>query len=70
MYVDKLDALVDTAFFEEMSNPWREEQSRCQRKIDRHQNADNPIWTKASLCSTSPATPNGGTVFDRGQSWH
>jgi site-specific DNA recombinase len=41
MYVDKLDELVDTAFFERMSNPWREEQNRCQREIDRHQNADN-----------------------------
>ena len=40
MYVDKLDGLVDTAFFEKMSNQWREEQNRCQREIDRHQNAD------------------------------
>jgi site-specific DNA recombinase len=40
MYVDKLDGLVDTAFFEKMSNQWREEQNRCQREIERHQNAD------------------------------
>ncbi|MGO9673666.1 MAG: recombinase family protein, partial [Methylocella sp.] len=40
MYVDKLDGLVDTAFFEKMSNQWREEQNRCQREIDRHQSAD------------------------------
>ncbi len=40
MYVDKLDGLVDTAFFEKMSNAWREEQNRCQREIERHQNAD------------------------------
>jgi site-specific DNA recombinase len=40
MYVDKLDGLVDTAFYERMSNQWREEQNRCQREIDRHQNAD------------------------------
>ena len=40
MYVDKLDGLVDTAFFERMSNQWREEQNRCQREIERHQNAD------------------------------
>ncbi len=40
MYVDKLDGLVDTAFYEKMSNQWREEQNRCQREIDRHQNAD------------------------------
>lgn len=40
MYVDKLDGVVDTAFFEKLSNQWREEQTRCQREIDRHQNAD------------------------------
>ena len=40
MYVDKLDGLVDAAFFEKMSNQWREEQFRCQREIERHQNAD------------------------------
>jgi site-specific DNA recombinase len=40
MYVDKLDGVVDTGFFEKMSNQWREEQTRCQREIDRHQNAD------------------------------
>jgi site-specific DNA recombinase len=40
MYVDKLDGLVDTAFFEKMSNQWREEQTRCQREIERYQNAD------------------------------
>ena len=40
MYVDKLDGLVDTAFFEKMSNQWREEQARCQCEIERHRNAD------------------------------
>ena len=40
MYVDKLDGLIDTAFFEKMSNQWREEQNRCLREIERHQNAD------------------------------
>jgi site-specific DNA recombinase len=40
MYVDKLDGLVDTAFYEKMSNQWREEQKRCQREIERHQSAD------------------------------
>jgi site-specific DNA recombinase len=40
MYVDKLDGLVEAAFFEKMSNQWREEQSRCQREIERHQNAN------------------------------
>jgi site-specific DNA recombinase len=40
MYVDKLDGLVDTAFYDRMSNQWREEQNRCQREVERHQNAD------------------------------
>ncbi|MBM3567314.1 MAG: recombinase family protein [Alphaproteobacteria bacterium] len=40
MYVDKLDGLVDTAFFEKMSSQWREEQASCQREIERHKNAD------------------------------
>ena len=40
MYVDKLDGVVDTAFFERMSTQWREEQNRCLREIERHQSAD------------------------------
>ena len=40
MYVDKLDGLVDMAFYDRMSNQWREEQNCCQREIERHQNAD------------------------------
>src|SRR5690606_22893957 len=38
MYVDKLDGLVDTVFYDRMLNQWREEQNRCQREIERHQN--------------------------------
>jgi site-specific DNA recombinase len=37
---DKLDGHVETAFFEKMSNQWRDEQSRCLREIERHQEAD------------------------------
>jgi hypothetical protein len=40
MYVDKLDGVVDTAFFEKMSTQWRDEQNRCLREIERHQQAD------------------------------
>ena len=40
MYVDKLDGIVDTAFYDKMSNQWREEQNRCQREIDRLQTAN------------------------------
>ena len=34
------DGLVDAAFFDKMSNQWREEQNRCQREIDRHRSAE------------------------------
>lgn len=40
MYLDKLDGRVDAAFFDRMSAEWRAEQERCQREIDRHQEAD------------------------------
>ena len=40
MYVDKLDGLVDTAFYDRMSNQWREEQNRCKREIERYQNTN------------------------------
>ena len=60
MYVDKLDGLVDTAFFERMSNQWREEQNRCQREIERHQNADKSYHGRGRRSfSNSPGTPKG-----------
>jgi site-specific DNA recombinase len=40
MYVDKLDGRMDAAFFDKMSAEWRKEQDRCQREIDRRQDAD------------------------------
>lgn len=40
MYVDKLDGLVDAAFFERKSNQWREAQNNCLREIEQHQEAD------------------------------
>jgi site-specific DNA recombinase len=39
MYVHKLDGLVDTAFFEKMSNQCREQQNRCLREVEWHQEA-------------------------------
>ena len=59
MYVDKLDGLVDAAFFDRMSNQWREEQNRCQREIERHQNADKSYMDEGVRFSTSPGTPKG-----------
>ena len=43
MYVDKLDGLVDTAFFEKMSNLWRDEQKRsnCTKPLI------SPTWMRA-----------------------
>jgi site-specific DNA recombinase len=49
MYVDKLDGVVDTAFFENMSNQWRDEQNRCQREIERHQKADESYMDEGVL---------------------
>jgi site-specific DNA recombinase len=40
MYVDKLDGVIDTAFFEKMSGRWRDEQNRCLHEIERLQSAD------------------------------
>ena len=40
MYVDKLDGIVEAAFYDKMSNQWREEQSRYQREINRLQTAN------------------------------
>ena len=40
MYVDKLDGRVDATFFDKMSAEWREEQNRCLREIERHQEAE------------------------------
>ena len=40
MYVDKLDGIVDTAFYDKMASQWREEQNRCQREIDRLRTAN------------------------------
>jgi site-specific DNA recombinase len=52
MYVDKLDGLVDMTFFERMSNRWREQQSRCQREIEPHQNADKTYLDESSKGSS------------------
>ena len=40
MYVDKLDGIVDAAFYDRMSAPWREEQNHCKPEIDRLQTAN------------------------------
>lgn len=40
MYVDKLDGVVDSAFYDKMSNQWRDELNRCQQEIDRLQIVD------------------------------
>jgi DNA invertase Pin-like site-specific DNA recombinase len=40
MYIDKLDGKIGGDFYDKMSAEWRAEQDRCQREIDRHQEAD------------------------------
>ena len=39
MYVDKLDGIVEVTFYDKMSNQWRDEQSYCQRELERLQTA-------------------------------
>jgi site-specific DNA recombinase len=50
--------------FENMSNQWREEQNRCQREIERHQNADKSYLEKAWSSRTGPQRPK--VVLDAG----
>ena len=40
MYIDKLDGGIDAAFFDRTAAQWRDEQARCLRDIQRHQNAN------------------------------
>jgi hypothetical protein len=58
MYVNKLEGLVDTTFFEKMSNQWREGQNRCQREIEQHQEANKSYMDRACSFSNWRATPN------------
>jgi hypothetical protein len=54
---------VDVAFFEKMSNRWRDEQNRCLREIERHQNADksyiNEGVSRADAQSPNAVRPSG-----------
>ena len=63
MYVDKLDGVVDTTFYEKLSNQWREEQNRCQREIDRHQNADKSF--KAEGVALLDFARNAQSLFSK-----
>ena len=40
MYIDKLDGKIGGDFFDRMAGQWREEQTRCLRDIERHQEAE------------------------------
>jgi site-specific DNA recombinase len=63
MYVDKLDGLVDVAFFEKMSNQWRDEQNRCLREIERHQEADKSYMDEG--VQLLELARKAQTLFDR-----
>ncbi len=63
MYVDKLDGLVDAAFFERMSNQWREEQNRCLREIERLQAADRSYLDEGA--QLLELAWNGQRLFER-----
>jgi site-specific DNA recombinase len=55
MYVDKLDGLVDAAFFERTANQWREEQNRCLQEIERLQAADRSYMSEGVQLSRTRA---------------
>ena len=59
MYVDKLDGLVDTAFFEKMSNQWRKKTIAASEKSSAIKTPINPTRTRALRFSTSPETRRG-----------
>ena len=40
MYIDKLDSKIGGDFFDKMAGQWRDEQTRCLRDIERHQEAE------------------------------
>jgi site-specific DNA recombinase len=40
MYIDKLDGKIGGEFFDKMAGQWREDQTRCLRDIERHQEAE------------------------------
>ena len=40
MYIDKLDGKIGGDFFDKMAGQWRDEQTRCLRDIERHQEAE------------------------------
>jgi len=40
MYTDKLDGKIGGEFYDRMAGQWREEQIRCLRDIERHQEAE------------------------------
>ena len=40
MYIDKLDGKIGGEFYDRMAGQWREEQVRCLRDIERHQDAE------------------------------
>jgi site-specific DNA recombinase len=67
MYVDKLDGLVDAAFFERMSNQWREEQNRCLGEIERLQAADRSYMDEGvqllELAKSAQRAPRIMTIF-------
>ena len=41
MYIDKLDGRVSEEFYDRMRSQWRDEQARCARDIERHEQADD-----------------------------
>jgi site-specific DNA recombinase len=61
MYADKLDGLIDVAFFQKMSTQWREEQDGCRRDIERHRKADRSYLSEGVALLELATTRSGSS---------
>jgi hypothetical protein len=63
MYVDKLDGKIGVDFYDRMTGQWREEQTRCLRNIERHQEAEQSYMDEG--VQILELARNAQTLFER-----
>ena len=63
MYIDKLDGKIGGDFFDKMAGQWREDQSRCLRDIERHQDADESYMSEG--VQILELASNAQSLFER-----
>ena len=63
MYIDKLDGKIGGEFFDRMAGDWREEQSRCLKDIERHQEAQQSYMDEG--VKILELAQNAQTLFER-----